>query len=95
MKTKGENRSAGRETRLCHFVKQPELHLKIQSVPRSKTQFFSVTNTGQLMVYREIKAVCSEIGMQQINAMQKVEFLDVEVGGVYSYHLKRLKIIVI
>ena len=43
------------------------------------------------MMQREIKAVCSEIRMQQINAMQKVQFLDVEAGGIYSYHLKGLR----
>jgi hypothetical protein len=88
---KGENRSAGRETLLCHFVKQPELYIKIQSVPRSKTHFFSVINTDQLVMYREINVVCSGIHMQHINALQKEEFLDVEAGGTYSYHLKGLR----
>jgi hypothetical protein len=88
------NRSFWKETRFCHFVKQPELYIKIQSVPRSKTTLFSVTNTDQLMVYREIKAVCSEIHVQHINAVQKVEFLDVEAGDTYSYHLKKFKITV-
>ena len=45
---------------------EPELHLSVQSVPRSK-HTVSVTKTGQLMLYREIMAVCSEIHTNHIN----------------------------
>jgi hypothetical protein len=38
------------------------------------------------MMYREIKAFFSKSHMQHINAIQKVEFLDVETGGTYSNH---------
>jgi hypothetical protein len=38
--------------------------VKFQSVPRSKHSV-SVTKTGQLMLYREIIAVCSEIHTKQ------------------------------
>jgi len=50
--------------------------LKIQSVPRSK-HTVSIIKTSQLMVYREIIAVCSEIHTKHINTLcgQNVEFL--------------------
>jgi len=38
----------------------PKLYIKIQSVPRSK-HTISVIQTSQLMLYREIIAVCSQI----------------------------------
>ena len=91
MVLKGENQSAARETLLCHLVKQPELYIKIQSVPRSKTHLFSVINMDELIMYTEIKGVCSESHMQNINATQKVEYLDVEAGGTYSNHSKGLR----
>ena len=43
-----------------------ELYVKTQSVPRSKHSV-SVTKTCQLMLYREIMAVCSEIHTKHIN----------------------------
>ena len=45
---------------------QPELCLKIQSVPRSKHRV-SVIQTSQLMLHREIIAVCSQIHTKHIN----------------------------
>jgi len=56
--------------------------LKTQSVPRSK-HFVSVIKTNQLMLYREIIAVCSEIRTKHINAIcgQNVEFVNVKAGG--------------
>ena len=52
------------------------LHLNIQSVPRSKHSV-SVTKTSQLMLYREIIAVCSEIHTKHINTVcgQNVDIL--------------------
>ena len=49
-------------------------NLKIQSVPRSKHSV-SVTKTSQLMLYREIIAVCSQIHTKHINTLcgQNVE----------------------
>ena len=44
----------------------PELYVNIQSVPRSKHSV-SVIKTSQLMLYREIMAVCSEIHTKHIN----------------------------
>ena len=41
-------------------------HLNMQSVPRSKHSV-SVIKTSQLMMYREIMAVCSEIHTKHIN----------------------------
>jgi len=43
----------------------------------------SVTKTSQLMLYREIIAVCSEIHTKYINTMcgQNVELLNVTGGG--------------
>ena len=64
-----------------------EIYIKIQSVPRSK-HFFSVIKTSQLMLYREIIAVCSEIHTKHINTLcgQNVQFVNVKPGGAYSGH---------
>ena len=58
--------------------------IKIQSVPRSKHPV-SVLKTSQLMVYREIIAVCSEIHTKHTNTMcvLVVGFLD---AGIFSSH---------
>ena len=50
-----------------------------QSVPRSK-HTPSVIQTSQLMLYREIIAVCSEIHTKHINTLcgQNVELLNVK-----------------
>jgi len=46
---------------LCNFGNYyTELYIKMQSVPRSKHSV-SVIQTNQLMLYREIIAICSEI----------------------------------
>ena len=57
-----------------------ELYINIQSVPRSKHSP-SVTQTSQLMVYREIIAVCSQIHTKHINTLcgQNVELLNVKM----------------
>ena len=54
--------------------------MKIQSVPRSK-HFVSVIKVSQLMLYREIIAVCSEIHTKHINTLcgQNVELLNVKL----------------
>jgi hypothetical protein len=46
----------------------------------------SVIKTGQLMLYGEIIAVCSEIHTKQINTLcgQNVEFMNVTAVGTYS-----------
>ena len=56
------------------------MDIKIQSVPRSKHSI-SVTKTSQLMLYREIMAVCSEIHTKHINTLcgQNVELLNVKL----------------
>jgi hypothetical protein len=48
----------------------------------------SVTKTSQLMLYREIVVVCSQIHTKHINALggQNVEFVNVKTGGAYSDH---------
>ena len=48
----------------------------------------SVIKTSQLMLYREIIAVCSEIHTKHINTLcgQNVELLNVKTGGIYSDH---------
>ena len=53
----------------------------MQSVPRSK-HYISVIQTSQLMLYREIMAVCSEIHTKHINTLcgQNVEFLNVKMA---------------
>ena len=57
-----------------HCGRNVELYIKIQSVPRSK-HTVSVIKTSQLMLYREIIAVCSEIHTKHINTLcgQNVE----------------------
>ena len=51
-----------------------ELYIKTQSVPRSK-HYISVIRTSQLMLYRVIIAVCSQIHTKHINTLcgQNVE----------------------
>jgi hypothetical protein len=46
----------------------------------------SVIKTGQLMLYREIIAVCSQIHTEHINALcgPNVDFVNVKAGGTYS-----------
>jgi len=48
----------------------------------------SVIKTSQLMLCREIIAVCPQIQTQHINTLcgQNVEFLNVKVDGTYSDH---------
>jgi hypothetical protein len=61
------------------------VHLNIQSVPRSK-HTVSVMKTNQLMLYREITAVCSEIYTKHINTLcgQNVELLNFKPVGASS-----------
>ena len=68
----------------CWLVEH-ELYIKIQSVPRSKHSV-SVIQTSQLMLYREIIAVCSQIHTKHTNTLwgQNVELLNVKPGGTYS-----------
>ena len=56
------------------------MYISIQSVPRSKHSV-SVIKTSQLMLYREIVAVCSEIHTKHINTLcgQNVELLNVKL----------------
>jgi hypothetical protein len=63
------------------------VHLKIQSVPRSKHSV-SVIKTSQLMLYREIITVCFEVHTKHINTLcgLNVEFVNVKPGGTYCYH---------
>ena len=60
---------------------QPEVYIKTQSVPRSK-HTPSVIQTSQLMLYREIIAVCSEIHTKHINTLcgQNIELLNVKLA---------------
>ena len=48
----------------------------------------SIIKTSQLMLYREIIAVCSQIHTKHINTLcgQNVEFVNVKAGGKYSDH---------
>ena len=48
----------------------------------------SVIKTSQLMLYREIIAVFSQIHTKHINTMsgQNIEFMNVNAGGIYSDH---------
>jgi hypothetical protein len=62
------------------------LNLRIRPVPHSK-HTVPVIKASQLMLYREIIAVCSRIHTKHINTMcrQNVE-LCVKPGGTYSNH---------
>jgi len=48
----------------------------------------SIIKTSQLMLYREIIAVCSQIYTKHINTLcgQNTEFVNVTAGGTYSDH---------
>jgi len=48
----------------------------------------SVIKTSQMMLYREIIAVCSQIHRNHINTLygQNTDFLNVTAGGTYSDH---------
>jgi hypothetical protein len=48
----------------------------------------SVIKSNQLMLYREIIALCSLIPTEHINILygQNVEFVNVKPGGTYSDH---------
>ena len=50
--------------------------------------YISVVKTSQLVLYREIIAVCSQIHIKHINTLcgQNVELLNVKPGGTYSDH---------
>jgi len=48
----------------------------------------SLIKTSQLMLYREIIAICSQIHKKHINAVcgKNVEFVIVKPDGIYSNH---------
>jgi len=50
--------------------------------------YMSVIKTSQLMLYREIIAVCSQIHAKHINTQcgHNVDLLNVTAGGTYSDH---------
>ena len=62
----------------------PKVYRNIQSVPRSKHSV-SVIKTSQLMLYREIIAVCFQIHTKHINTLcgQNIELWNVIPGGTY------------
>ena len=57
-----------------------ELYVKIQSIRHTKHSV-SVIQTSQLMLYREIIAVCSQIHTKHINTLcgQNVGFVNVKL----------------
>ena len=67
--------------------------MNTQSVPRSKHIVY-VIKTSQLMLYREIMAVCSEIHTKHINTVcgQNVELLNVKLAvHIVTTGLQRVK----
>ena len=64
-------------------TKRNEFYIKIQSVPRSKHSV-SVIQTSQLMLYREIIAVCSESHTKHINAVcgNSILFFSIKPGRI-------------
>ena len=61
------------------------MYLKPRLVPRSKHSM-SVIQTSQLMLYREIIAVCSQIHTKHINTLcgQKVEYVKVRTQATVA-----------
>jgi hypothetical protein len=59
----------------------------IQFLPRSK-HCVSVITARQLILYREIIALCYEIHTKQTNTLcgQNVELLNVKPGGTCNFH---------
>jgi len=67
--------------------------MNIESVPRSK-HCVSAIKTSQLMLYREIIAVCFEIQTKHINTLcgQNVELLNVKLTvHIVTTELQRVK----
>jgi hypothetical protein len=64
------------------------VYIYIFSPYRAVNTPVSVIKTSQLMLYREIIAVCSEIHTKHINTLcgQNAEFVNVKPGGTYSNH---------
>ena len=72
------------------------LYLTIQSVPRSKHSG-SVIKTSQLILYRKINSVCSEIHTKHINTLcgQNVELLNVKlVVHIVTTALQKIKSVI-
>ena len=69
--------------------------LNVQSVPRSKHSV-SVIQTSQLMLYREIIAVCSQIHTKHINTLcgQNAKIVNVKPGDTYSNHYVLRKLLI-
>jgi len=59
------------------------IYIYIQFIPRSEHSAL-VTQTSQLMLYREIIAVCSQIHTKHVNTLRglKVKLLNVELVGI-------------
>jgi hypothetical protein len=57
-------------------------------IPTSQKTLHVSYSSCQLMLYREIIAVCSVIHTKHINTLcgQNVEFVNVKPGGAYSNH---------
>jgi hypothetical protein len=72
------------------------LCINIQSVPRSK-HWVCVMKSSQLMLYREIIAVCSQIHTKHINTLcgQNVELLNVKLAVHPSFHILQLVVCLI
>jgi len=83
----GQNVEFVNVKQLVHVVTTGLQRDNIQSVPRSKHSV-SPIKTSQLMLHREIIAVCSQIHTKHINTLcvQNVEFTNVKPGGTYSDH---------
>jgi len=66
-----------KQGRYCSLINitLPEMYVNTQSIPRSKHTPSLVIKTNQLILYREIIAVCSQIHTEHINTLcgQNVE----------------------
>jgi len=75
----------------CKYKVYLKLYLNIELVPRSKHSPSRLL-TGQLMLYREINAVCSQIHTKHINTVcgQNVEFVNVKCCSYRAVNTLRL-----
>jgi hypothetical protein len=86
--TKHINTLCGQNAELLNVKLVVHMVTTITTDTAQQTCCVSVIKTSQLMLYREIIAVCSEIHTKHINTLygQNVEFVNFKPCGTYSDH---------